>query len=82
MENTLRTHRRRVDGSIDRAFGGEPPKGLTREVLFGSAARTLIGPSDSASMLVHAHCPVLIVHTKKTDGDESSSPSASEDVNR
>ena len=96
--------REALDESIQGAFAGNPPHDLTSEVLLGSAARTLIGLSDSASMLVlgsrghggfvglllgsvsaacaeHAHCPVLIVHTKKTVDTESSPSSSDEDQN-
>lgn len=96
--------RETLDETIDQAFGEKPPHDLTRDVLLGSAARTLIGLSDSASMLVlgsrghggfvglllgsvsaacaeHAHCPVLIVHTKKANDDEASPSSEGEDLN-
>ncbi|WP_282216448.1 universal stress protein [Microbacterium luteolum] len=81
-----------LDAAIEEAFGKTPPDGLTRAVLPGAAARTLIGLSDTCAMLVlgsrghggfvglllgsvsaacaeHAHCPVLIVHTRKTNED-------------
>lgn len=92
-----------LDGAIAEAFGDAPPHGLTRAVLLGSAARTLIGLSDTSSMLVlgsrghggfvglllgsvsaacaeHAHCPVLIVHSKVAEGQGRASGDRGEDV--
>jgi nucleotide-binding universal stress UspA family protein len=40
-----------LDGAIEIAFGGNPPE-LTRTVLTGAPARTLIHASKNASMLV------------------------------
>ena len=41
-----------LDEAIRRAFGGSPPEGLTRRVLGGPAAQTLIEVSKSCGMLV------------------------------
>lgn len=41
-----------LDTAVTEAFGGNPPEGLTRTVLPGSAARTLIRVSETSGMLV------------------------------
>lgn len=41
-----------LDAAIERAFGDSPPEGLTRKVLVGPAARTLIDLSEHSGMLV------------------------------
>lgn len=41
-----------LDASVKEAFGGEPPEGLMRRVVAGSAARSLIELSASVEMLV------------------------------
>lgn len=41
-----------VDQAVEEAFGGNPPEGLTRTIICGPPARTLIEMSDSAGMLV------------------------------
>jgi nucleotide-binding universal stress UspA family protein len=41
-----------LDAAVERAFGASPPEGLTRTVLVGPAARTLIDVSDHCGMLV------------------------------
>lgn len=41
-----------LDAAVERAFGGSVPEGLTRTVLVGPAARTLIEVSDRCGMLV------------------------------
>lgn len=86
-----------LDAAIVEVFGRTPPAGLTRAVLLGPAARTLIGLSDTSAMLVlgsrghggfvglllgsvsatcaeHAHCPVLIVHERRTNEDVVANP--------
>lgn len=88
-----------LDAAIEEVFGETPPDGLTRAVLPGAAARTLIELSDTCAMLVlgsrghggfvglllgsvsaacaeHAHCPVLIVHTRKKNGDAGEEPAS------
>lgn len=41
-----------LDASVADAFGDAPPEGLTRTVLPGSPARTLIDASETSGMLV------------------------------
>lgn len=46
------TAKRLVDESLDRAFGGAVPEGLTRTVKFGSPAKVLVEESRDAQLLV------------------------------
>ncbi|HEX9225861.1 MAG TPA: universal stress protein [Arthrobacter sp.] len=46
------TAKRLVDESLDRAFGGDVPGGLTRTVKFGPPAKVLVEESRDAQLLV------------------------------
>ncbi len=46
------TAKRLVDESLDRAFGGDVPEGLTRTVKFGPPAKVLVEESRDAQLLV------------------------------
>ncbi len=46
------TAKRLVDESLDRAFGGAVPEGLTRTVKFGPPAKVLVDESRDAQLLV------------------------------
>lgn len=46
------TAKRLVDESLERAFGGEIPAGLTRTVRFGPPAKVLVQESRDAQLLV------------------------------
>ena len=46
------TAKRLVDESLERAFGGDVPAGLTRTVKFGPPAKVLVEESRNAQLLV------------------------------